>query len=350
MVSQAPLRNKSFIIVAAAVAILLLGAVGVYAYDSSRQHVIAKGVTVGGVPVGGMHVDKAQRVVQRAFNARLDHPVTVRYHSRTYPIAPRSAGLRADVPAMVQDALQVSRDGNVVTRVVRDITGGSEHKDVASRIYYSHRAVSRFVTKVKRSLDRPPVNAHLAFPSVRRLPGRNGLAVNRTQLERRVETALTTPYAERVIRPPMEVTKPRVGIADLPRKYSTLLVLNRGAFRLTLYKHLHRVKSYTVAVGQQGLDTPAGTYHIQNKQVNPSWSVPNSPWAGSLAGQTIPPGPDDPLKARWLGIFDGAGIHGTDETWSLGQRASHGCVRMSIPDVIELYPKVPVGTPIWIGN
>jgi lipoprotein-anchoring transpeptidase ErfK/SrfK len=77
--------------------------------------------------------------------------------------------------------------------------------------------------------------------------------------------------------------------------------------------------------------------------------VPNSAWAGSLAGQTIPPGPADPLKARWLGIFSGAGIHGTDETWSIGQAVSHGCVRMSIPDVIELYPRVPVGTPIYIG-
>ena len=50
-----------------------------------------------------------------------------------------------------------------------------------------------------------------------------------------------------------------------------------------------------------------------------------------------------------MGIFAGAGIHGTDETWSLGQAVSHGCVRMSIPDVEELYDQVDVGTPIYIG-
>ena len=83
--------------------------------------------------------------------------------------------------------------------------------------------------------------------------------------------------------------------------------------------------------------------------MNPSWQVPNSSWAGSLAGRTIPPGPDDPLKARWLGIFAGAGIHGTEELGSLGSAASHGCIRMSIPDVIQLYPQVPVGAPIYIG-
>ncbi len=68
-----------------------------------------------------------------------------------------------------------------------------------------------------------------------------------------------------------------------------------------------------------------------------------------LAGQVIPPGPADPIKARWMAIFEGAGIHGTEEVESLGSAASHGCVRMSIPDVIELYPQVEVGTPIYIG-
>ena len=82
--------------------------------------------------------------------------------------------------------------------------------------------------------------------------------------------------------------------------------------------------------------------------MDPSWHVPNSAWAGSLAGQVIPPGPADPLKARWIGIFDGAGIHGTDELSSLGSAASHGCVRMAIPDVIDLYDRVQVGDPIYI--
>jgi lipoprotein-anchoring transpeptidase ErfK/SrfK len=63
----------------------------------------------------------------------------------------------------------------------------------------------------------------------------------------------------------------------------------------------------------------------------------------------IPPGPENPIKARWMAIFEGAGIHGTEEVESLGSAASHGCVRMSIPDVEELYSEVEVGTPIFIG-
>ena len=84
--------------------------------------------------------------------------------------------------------------------------------------------------------------------------------------------------------------------------------------------------------------------------MNPAWSVPNSAWAGGLAGTVVPGGtPQNPLKARWLGIFDGAGIHGTDRSARSARAASHGCIRMAIPDVIELYDQVPVGAPIYIA-
>src|SRR5205085_97166 len=103
------------------------------------------------------------------------------------------------------------------------------------------------------------------------------------------------------------------------------------------FKRLKLKSTYTIAVGRAGLETPAGLYHIQDKEVNPSWHVPNSPWAGALAGRVIPPGPDDPIKARWMGVSAGAGIHGTADIGSLGTAASHGCIRMSIPDVEQLY-------------
>ena len=63
----------------------------------------------------------------------------------------------------------------------------------------------------------------------------------------------------------------------------------------------------------------------------------------------MPPGPDNPLKARWMGIYNGAGFHGTSDDGSLGSAASHGCVRMAVPDVIDLYDRVDVGTPVYIA-
>jgi lipoprotein-anchoring transpeptidase ErfK/SrfK len=77
--------------------------------------------------------------------------------------------------------------------------------------------------------------------------------------------------------------------------------------------------------------------------------VPDSDWAGDLAGEVIPPDdPRNPIEARWMAIYNGAGIHGTTAINSLGTAASHGCVRMAIPDVIELYDQVPVASPVYI--
>ena len=116
------------------------------------------------------------------------------------------------------------------------------------------------------------------------------------------------------------------------------MVVDRSNFTLTLYEDLELAKTYTVAIGAAGFDTPVGEYSIQNMAVDPDWNVPEAEWAGDLAGTVVPGGtPENPLKERWMGIFDGAGIHGTDDVASLGSAASHGCVRMAIPDVIELY-------------
>jgi lipoprotein-anchoring transpeptidase ErfK/SrfK len=205
------------------------------------------------------------------------------------------------------------------------------------------------VKRVSRNLNQPARDAEVDFPSLHKVKEQNGIAVKSAVLRQRLAQALTVPGVARRVKAPVRTTKPKVTEAQLAEQYPVLLIADRNAFKLRLYKKLQLVKEYTVAVGAVGFDTPAGMYHIQNKAVDPTWNVPNSAWAGDLAGKSIPPGPDNPLKARWMGIFDGAGIHGTDETYSLGSAASHGCLRMAIPDVIELYDQVPVGTPIYIA-
>jgi lipoprotein-anchoring transpeptidase ErfK/SrfK len=258
--------------------------------------------------------------------------------------------VRADVGGMVDEAVAASRDGNVLTRVYRDVTGGREAVRVPPRVTYSEQAVARLVARVKQRLNRPAQDARVDFPSLSQVKEKKGLEVKTRVLRRRVEHALAVPGAGRTFRAPTRVLQPKVTQAELADRYPVVLVVERNAFQLKFYKRLKLQRSYTIAVGALGFDTPAGLYHIQNKAVNPAWSVPNKPWAGSLAGSVVPGGtPQNPLKARWLGIYDGAGIHGTDQVASLGTAASHGCVRMSIPEVIELYDQVPVGAPIYIA-
>jgi lipoprotein-anchoring transpeptidase ErfK/SrfK len=344
------MRNTWFILLAVLLLALVGGAVAAYAYDSSRDDVIADGVTVAGVDVGGMKAAEARRAVARSLEEPLSEPISVARAGQRFNLSAEDAGVRADVAGMVDEALQESRDGNIFTRVTRDLGGGKENVRVEAQITYDEQAVAGLVARVKKRMNRPAKDAEVEFPSMERIESKRGLKIRAVRLRQRIDAALSEPDAERRLRIPAKRIQPKVTTAELEEKYPIVLVADRNNFQLHLYENLELARSYTVAVGAVGFDTPAGLYHIQNKAVNPAWSVPNSDWAGSLAGTVVPGGvPENPLKARWLGIYDGAGIHGTDVTSSLGTAASHGCIRMSIPEVIELYDKVPVGAPIYIA-
>jgi lipoprotein-anchoring transpeptidase ErfK/SrfK len=343
------MRSKAFTLVAILVVVLLVGAVAAFAYDSSRSDRIAEGVTIGGVDVGGLDADEARDKVRAQVAIQIEKPIAVTYGKTRFNLSAQDAKLRADVGGMVDDALEASRDGNIVARVARDLTGGEEKVDVDTQATYSRAAAKQLVDRVTDKLNRPPQDATLDFPSLAKVKEQPGVDVKTGALSRLVATTLTS-AGNREVETPVKTTKPKVTRAELAKKYPTLLVADRSAFQLRLYRDLKLEKSYTVAFGAVGFDTPAGLYDIQNKAVDPAWHVPNSDWAGSLAGTVVPGGtPENPLKARWMGIFDGAGIHGTDDTGSLGSAASHGCIRMSVPDVIDVYDRVDVGTPIYIG-
>ena len=339
-----------FILVAVLLLVLIGGAVAAYAYDSSRENVIAEGVTVAGVDVGGMDVDQARAVVERRLREPLEQPIAVVRGKRRFNLSADDAGVQADVPGMVDAALQSSRSGSIISRVTRDLSGGEENAEVSARVTYDQQAVNRLVNRVAKGIDREARDAEVSFPSLEKVKEQKGREVKAAVLRRRLAQALTVPGVDRRVTAPVRIKRPKVTQAELADKYPALLVADRANFQLLFYKNLQLVKTYTVAVGAVGFDTPAGLYHIQNKAVDPAWTVPNSDWAGDLAGTVVPGGTaENPLKARWLGIYDGAGIHGTDQTYSLGTAASHGCIRMAIPDVIELYDQVNVGAPIYIA-
>jgi lipoprotein-anchoring transpeptidase ErfK/SrfK len=345
------MRQRSFIVVAIAVAVLVFGTVGVYAYDKSRDDQIAKGVTAGGIDLSGLHPDSARQKLERELASPLRKPVYVRYAGHRYKLSAARARVRVNVDEMVDQALSESRKGNIVSRTMRTVTGGSVHASIPVAITYSRPAVDRFAAKVKSKLDRDPQDANIDVSGGRvvKVDSREGREVDAAALEREVGRELVQVTSDHRVKAPVDSVDPKVTTKELAQRYPRVIAVNRGAFELTLYKNLQPVKTYRIAVGRQGLETPAGRYNIQDKQVNPSWHVPNSAWAGDLAGKVIPPGPQDPIKARWMGIAGGAGIHGTDEVGSLGSAASPGCIRMAIPDVEALFDQVEVGDPVFIA-
>lgn len=348
------MRTRLFIIVAAFLGVLALLAGGVYAYDSSQGGTIAKGVRVDGVDISGLSAGRARAKLDRIILEPLRVPITVHLGSRTWRLGPREARIAANIDRTVEEALARSRQGNIISRTVRELTGGAVDDDIPAQVTYSKAAVLRLVDRVRRAAAVPAKDAtiHIDGSGIQTTPSQDGRRLDANLLRAEIDRAIVSPTAPRSFSAETRTVQPQMTSAKLAQAYDTVLIVHRSQFTLSLYKGLKLKKTYPIAVGMQGLETPAGLYHIQNKAVNPAWTVPMSKWTGKLAGHVIPGGaPNNPLKARWLGIFDGAGIHGIDpsEYGSIGHAASHGCVRMRIPDVIDLYPQVPVGAPIYIA-
>lgn len=341
--------RKSKIAIIAAVLVVALVAVGAYLYDRSQDGKIAGGVTIDGVAVGGMDGEAAEAKLRRELLRPVDQPIRAKFGTQTWKLSPAALKVRADVHGAVEEAVAASREGDVFTRFGRYLGGDEVELTLSADLAYSQSAINKFVRQIAADLDRKPRDASVdpgadELEVVASQPGRK---VRDNRLERQLRDAVVG--SDRTVTVHVHETKPEVTTTAVAQRYPSYLTLDRGSFTLRLWEDLKLTRTYTVAVGQEGLETPEGLYEIQAKEENPIWHVPESDWAGDLAGQTIPPGPSNPIKARWMAIYEGAGIHGTEETASLGSAASHGCVRMAIPDVEELYDQVEVGTPIFIG-
>lgn len=115
--------------------------------------------------------------------------------------------------------------------------------------------------------------------------------------------------------------------------------------RVYVYRGDSLETSYPVAIGRPGWETPTGEFSVFSQIVDPGWTNP-------LTGEVMAPGPDNPLGERWIAFWtDGTnaiGFHGTPNRDSVGQEASHGCVRMYNEDVRQLYEMVAIGTPVTV--
>ena len=286
------------------------------------------GARVAGLDVGGLPMPEAAARVEAAFGAQLRTTLQVRAGAKRLHLTARGGELNLDAARSAQRALA---GGDVPPVVTADLDG--------------------FLDRLERSVKRDPRDAELRY-TVTKLQvrsARDGLRLDRSAARAQIEAAIANPAGPRIIRVQLRRLEPDVTREDIARRHPTVVTVHRRGFRLRLFKDLERVASYPVAVGMPGHITPTGRYEIANKAVDPAWSAPDRPWAGAYRNEVVPGGSaENPLKARWLGIVDGVGIHGTDATGSLGTAASHGCIRMSVAAVKALYPRVPVGSLVMI--
>jgi lipoprotein-anchoring transpeptidase ErfK/SrfK len=149
-------------------------------------------------------------------------------------------------------------------------------------------------------------------------------------------------------RTPLELLTQGVPADVTPENYGPVIVVFRESKRLTLFDGPRAVRSFPIATGTSEYPTPLGNYSIATMQRDPWWiPPPDSDWARGK--EPVPPGPGNPLGTRWMGTTAPlVGIHGTPDAASIGYSASHGCIRMRVPDAEALFTQVDVGTPVLI--
>ena len=310
-----------------AITVLVLAALApVLSGDAAPPVLIAPGVTLAGMPVGGMSNEQAQAALLPAFAK----PVRLVYGDRRWRIVPARFGAKVTISEGVAEALSAPADSAVALTPEVD-----------------EQEVHTFVRALDKRISYPAKDAELKGLKGLRpqfTPDRAGVQVLRQLTAQRIVRALQSPQIRR-IRVATKVVEPERTVL----KFGPVIVIRRGANELRYYQGAKLVRRFGVATGQAIYPTPTGTFSVVDMQLNPWWRPPDSDWAKGL--KPIPPGPGNPLGTRWMGLSaPGVGIHGTPDDTSIGYSASHGCIRMHIPDAEWLFHHVKLGTPVVITD
>ena len=297
--------------------------------------VVVAGVTVGGVDISGQDRAGAIETLTDTIAKPLQQKIVVTIGSRHFVLYPRAAGVGIDTAALADRALKRRSAGDVPVNVA--VTAGAAHA---------------FVDSIAQRVYRSPRNARIVFAvqHLRASSYRNGIRLAApAYLRDNLDATLRSWNRPRALRTGLAKVKPYLTQKRLKAVTGAIVTVSRWERRARIFRHLRFVRSYRVAVGQPSYPTPTGLFHVQIKQINPSWSVPASGWAGALAGQTIPGGDArNPIVSRWIGFAGSVGFHGTNDLGSLGASASHGCIRMAVDSVEDLYRRVALGTPVYV--
>ena len=294
-----------------------------------QPKVIVAGVKVGGTLVGGLTVAEARDLVEQRFARPI---VLVAGPGARVVVTPKELGATPDIEKAVNLAGRVQRPGFAVPL----------------KVEVSRTKVERLVGSLGKRFHRDAVDAtlklrHLMPFATKDVSGRRLKEVIAT---RQIVLALKT-QQRGAMELPFELVAAKVTSDGVGRA----IVIRRGSNQLYLYRvgaKTKLVRRFKVATGRSQYPTPLGKFEVVNKQYNPWWYPPaGSEWA--QGAEPIPPGPGNPLGTRWMGLSAPyVGIHGTPDAASIGYSASHGCIRMLIPQVEWLFTQVDVGTPVFI--
>ncbi len=285
---------------------------------------IAEGVTIGGVAVGGLTLEQARAAVQGAFDAPL---AFTHKKKRKWKATPAQLGASPRIKAALAQAATASSYASV--GLLAKIKG---------------KKVRKYVKYLKSVFDRPVRNTRVRVvkSKPRFSKARDGVEVDRLAMIKAINAALRG-----LEREPLALQAELIAPSVTAKNFGPIVVIKRETKQLHYYRGAKLVRKFGVATGQAAYPTPIGSFSVVTKQKHPTWYPPNSDWA--KGAKPVPPGPGNPLGTRWMGISAPLiGIHGTPDAASIGYSASHGCVRMRVSEAEWLFDNLDVGTPIFI--
>ena len=334
---------------AIAVGIVLVALGGVsfaaYRYDRASSDRILPGVTVGGADVGGLTRAEAIEVVRSTADEQLMRPLAIQAGGKAWSVTPSDLGETADVEAAVDRAFDESASAGFLMRVWHRLR--DEPIDIAIDLTFetTGTGVEEFVSNATSDVAQLPRDASVSVldGKVTFVHSRPGHALGVHIAARRLQSAIAD--GSTTVRLPVITVRPKIPDA----KIGKTIVVDRTVNKLYFYNRFELIHTFDVATAADGYITPAGDWTIVDKQENPTWTNPAPTTWGADLPASIPPGPGNPLGTRAFYLnAPGIRIHGTYDVGSIGTHASHGCIRMLIPDVEELYPLVPIGTRVIV--
>lgn len=338
--------RRASIVLAAFAGLLVLGLAGAAwaTFDYTNDHAgrLLPGARIAGVDVGGLTPEQAIDAATAAIRPRLDQPITVSWEHRSWTVTPRELGARNDSEEAVAEAIEASRETSFFDRMLLALGDDFDfERDIA--ITFPRQGIRGFIQGIASNLDRAVREAGVDYSTgwVKVLEPREGREVALPANRRALLGALLAgdPEVELKVR----TVQPESDAQD----YDQVLLVRIGENKLYLYQDGEITHEWPVATGLPEYPTPTGEYEVTEKRYLPTWINPAPDTWGADMPAEIPPGPGNPLGLRAINwSAEAIRFHGTSATYSLGYNASHGCVRMSNEDVIELYDLIDVGTPI----
>lgn len=337
----------------AAITVLLVAGITVIAvlwhgtqgFADEYDGLLLPGTRIAGVDVAGMSPEQAEAALAALVAPELAREVVVTAEGREWRATRADLGASADVTEQVQAAMDTAH--GLSWRELYHMRWHDQPLGFDAEVTVSDdpERIRGFVERIAGALDRPAADAEQRWDSgwVTVRPSRTGFAVDVDATAAAVTDAVQDSGGRvPVVGGPIA---PAVTEADLPR----VLLVREADQRLYLYERGVRVREFVVSTGTGNYPTPGGVFEVGTKRHRPTWVNPSPDGWGRSLPRRIGPGRHNPLGLRAINWNTPEGsdtlirFHGTAAVSQLGQPASHGCVRLSNDDAVELFELVEPG-------